>query len=230
MEKFERQADTSSMTHEVAVIEDDDFTRAMLVNTLNSSNARVLLDSSKPKALIDFVQKNSLDAVFLDLHLGKGPTGLDLAIAVRRFLPRVGIVIVTSYEEPRLLQSSPPPLPRGTVYLVKSEISNISDLSSAMEKAISLANSDYEKSVSVKRKSDIARLTDGQVDLLRMMAQGLSNAEIAKRKFVTEKSVELSVSRLVRALGIERDPTQNQRVHISKVYFRATGHKLNDEN
>lgn len=109
MEKFERQADTSSMTHEVAVIEDDDFTRAMLVNTLNSSNARVLLDSSKPKALIDFVQKNSLDAVFLDLHLGKGPTGLDLAIAVRRFLPRVGIVIVTSYEEPRLFKAAPLP-------------------------------------------------------------------------------------------------------------------------
>ncbi|MFM1779280.1 MAG: hypothetical protein RIS51_425 [Actinomycetota bacterium] len=218
------------MALEVAVIEDDDFTRAMLVNTLNSSEAKVVLDSAKPKPLIDFVKTRSLDAVFLDLHLGKGPSGLDLAIAVRRYLPKVGVVLVTSYEEPRLLQSSPPPLPRGTVYLVKSEISKIQDLSSAMNQAISLANSDKDKSETQRRNSSIARLTDGQVDLLRMMALGLSNAEIAKRKFVTEKSVELSVSRLVRALGIERNPTQNQRVHMSKVYFRATGLRLDEES
>jgi DNA-binding NarL/FixJ family response regulator len=202
----------------------------MLVNTLNSSEATVVLDSAKPKPLIDFVKTRPLDAVFLDLHLGKGPSGLDLAIAVRRYLPKVGIVIVTSYEEPRLLQSSPPPLPRGTVYVVKSEITKIQDLSSAMNQAISLANSDKDKSDTQRRNSSITRLTDGQVELLRMMALGLSNAEIAKRKFVTEKSVELSVSRLVRALGIERNPTQNQRVHMSKVYFRATGLRLDEES
>jgi DNA-binding NarL/FixJ family response regulator len=201
----------------------------MLVNTLNSGAAKVVLDSAKPQPLIDFVRKQSLDAVFLDLHLGKGPTGLDLAVAVRRYLPKVGIVVVTSYEEPRLLQSNPPQLPRGTVYLVKNEITNIQDLSDALERSVLLASSEKEKGDSGRRISNIGRLTDGQVELLRMMALGLSNAEIAKRKFVTEKSVELSVSRLVRALGIERDPTQNQRVHISKVYFRATGLKLSDE-
>ncbi len=217
------------MAVDVAVIEDDDFTRAMLVNTLNSEDTKVVLNSAKPKSLIEYIQKNSLDAVFLDLHLGKGPSGLDLAVAVRRRLPRVGIVIVTSYEDPRLLQSNPPDMPRGTVYLVKNHISKIQDLAAAMDKAITLANSDKEKNEITRRNSNIARLTNGQIELLRLMAQGLSNSEIAKRKFVTEKSVELSVSRLVRALGIERDPTQNQRVHISKVYFRAMGLKLDEE-
>jgi len=217
------------MAVDVAVIEDDDFTRAMLVNTLNSEDTKVVLNSAKPKSLIEYIQKNSLDAVFLDLHLGKGPSGLDLAVAVRRRLPRVGIVIVTSYEDPRLLQSNPPDMPRGTVYLVKNDISKIQDLAAAMDKAITLANSDKEKNEITRRNSNIARLTNGQIELLRLMAQGLSNSEIAKRKFVTEKSVELSVSRLVRALGIERDPTQNQRVHISKVYFRAMGLKLDEE-
>jgi DNA-binding NarL/FixJ family response regulator len=55
------------------------------------------------------------------------------------------------------------------------------------------------------------------------MAQGLSNAEIAKRRFVTEKSVETAIARLAKIMGVESDPSRNQRVHMAKVYFRALG-------
>jgi DNA-binding NarL/FixJ family response regulator len=55
------------------------------------------------------------------------------------------------------------------------------------------------------------------------MAQGLSNAEISKRRFVTEKSVETSIARLAKVMGLTNDPGQNQRVHMARVYFRALG-------
>jgi hypothetical protein len=40
---------------------------------------------------------------------------------------------------------------------------------------------------------------------------------------VTEKSVETSISRLAKAMGLKSDPSINQRVHLAKVYFRALG-------
>jgi DNA-binding NarL/FixJ family response regulator len=58
------------------------------------------------------------------------------------------------------------------------------------------------------------------------VAQGLSNAEIAKRRFIKEKSVELTISRMAKSLGIESNISANQRVHIARVYFRAIGVKV----
>lgn len=217
------------MSLRIAVIEDDDFTRAMLVSAIRSSGAQVEVESARPKALLNHLDNHVVDAVVLDLHLGKGPTGLDLAIAVRAKAPGVGIVMLTSYEDPRLLQSKPSELPTGTVYLIKKDVSDLSTLMSAIQSAIDQTRNPLERKGSPRKHGSLASLTNGQIELLRLMAQGLSNAEIAKRKFITEKAVELAISRLVKAIGIERDASQNQRVHIAKVYFRALGMKLDEE-
>jgi DNA-binding NarL/FixJ family response regulator len=66
-------------------------------------------------------------------------------------------------------------------------------------------------------------LSNIQLETLRLMSQGLSNAEIAKRRSVTEKAVELAIARLAKSLGIQKDSSRNQRVHIANVYFRAIG-------
>jgi DNA-binding NarL/FixJ family response regulator len=201
----------------------------MLVSAIRTSGAEVAVESARPKALLNHLDNDEVDAAVLDLHLGKGPTGLDLALAVRAKAPGVGIVMLTSYEDPRLLQSKPSDLPTGTVYLIKKDVSDLTTLMSAIQSAIDQTRNPLERRGSPRKHGSLASLTNGQIELLRMMAQGLSNAEIAKRKFITEKAVELAISRLVKAMGIERDASQNQRVHIAKVYFRALGMKLDEE-
>ena len=217
------------MPLKLAIIEDDDFLRAMLVNTLSSEGFEVVTDSARPSALIKYLGSQTLDVAILDLHLSKGPTGLDLAVAIKAKFPAVGIVFLTSYEDPRLLQANHSPMPKGSVYVVKRQISNLSTLTEAINKAATNALSSQPETIAVRSKSGVSSLTNSQVELLRLLALGLSNAEIAKRRFITEKSVELSITRLVRALGVERDPTQNQRVHMAKVYFRAMGLKISDD-
>lgn len=66
-------------------------------------------------------------------------------------------------------------------------------------------------------------MTDSQLETMRLIAQGHSNAEIAKIRGVSEKSIEQTISRLVANLDIPKTGKGNQRVQISKLYFRLTG-------
>jgi DNA-binding NarL/FixJ family response regulator len=61
------------------------------------------------------------------------------------------------------------------------------------------------------------------------VAEGFSNAEIAKRRGVSEKAVEGTIARLASRLSLEKDTALNQRVHIARVYFRAMGLNLGAE-
>lgn len=203
-------------------MEDDDFTRLMIVTALRSQGIDVVLETAEASTALEQAKSADIDVALLDLQLGKGPTGIDLAVALRRDAPKLGILFLTSYEDPRLLNPNLPELPFGSVYLNKKSISEIETLLEAINLA-KQPRAVVAKRVSKTKTGPIASLTDTQLETLRLMAQGLSNAEIAKRRYVTEKSVETSIARLAKTMGLVQDPTKNQRVHMAKVYFRALG-------
>lgn len=66
-------------------------------------------------------------------------------------------------------------------------------------------------------------LTDIQIETLRLLAKGMSNAEIGRTRFVSEKSVEQIVSRIAQHLGIIPDRKSNLRVIIAGHYFKWIG-------
>lgn len=218
------------MVFGLAVVEDDDFTRVMLVNSLTTLGHEIRVESSRPRAALEFLTHGSFDAAILDLHLGKGPTGIDLAVLLRRAKPDLGIVFLTSFEDPRLLRSNLPSLPDGSVYVMKREIRDVTTLNDAILQAVQNAVNPQKRKARGKSDGVMSNLTDTQIELLRLMGLGLSNAEIARRKFVTEKSVEASITRLARSLGVERSQSHNQRVHMAKAYFRASGLDFVDED
>ena len=209
------------MQMRVALVEDDAFTRLTVASSLRAQGIQVVIDTGSASEALQEFEKATPHVALLDLHLGKGPTGIDLANAFRSKSPNIGIVFLTSFEDPRLLNPSLPPLPFRSIYLHKNNISDIWNILEALKASIDKT----ERLPSMVRASSspIAALTDVQLETLRLMAQGLSNAEIAKRRSVTEKSVELAISRLAKTLGVEKDSTINQRVHMANVYFRALG-------
>lgn len=213
------------MQMRVALVEDDAFTRLTVASSLRAQGIQVVIDTGSASEALQEFEKATPHVALLDLHLGKGPTGIDLANAFRSKSPNIGIVFLTSFEDPRLLNPSLPPLPFRSIYLHKNNISDIWNILEALKASIDKT----ERLPSMVRASSspIAALTDVQLETLRLMAQGLSNAEIAKRRSVTEKSVELAISRLAKTLGVEKDSTINQRVHMANVYFRALGQMKN---
>jgi DNA-binding NarL/FixJ family response regulator len=225
-----KSLDTSGVSIRSVIVEDDDFTRLMIANSLVSQSVEVLASCSGAVEALEQINALKPNLIVVDLHLGIGPTGLDIATEVRRSFPKIGVLFLTSYEDPRVLNPNLPALPFGSVYLNKKKVNEINVLMEAINAAVN-HKSWKASSLSVPRPSNsVSSLSNSQLETLRLMAQGLSNSEIAKRKFVTEKSVETSISRLAKAMNLKSDPSINQRVHLAKVYFRALGIDPGEEN
>ena len=205
------------------VVEDDDFTRATVVSALQIQGVDVVCETGSVGPAMKLADGLKPDAVVLDLDLGAGPTGMDLAIGLRRRFPKMGLVLLTTFEDPRLLHPKIPSLPTGTEYLVKKKVGEIELLYKSIQKAI--ANVSKAKSPAIEKQisPELAKVTDSQLETMRLIAQGLSNAEIAKVRKVSEKSIEQTISRLVSNLDLPKGAENNQRVQISKLYFRLTG-------
>ena len=104
----------------VLVVEDDDFTRNLLISALRSQDCDVVLESASATYALKTASRMRIDVAVLDLNLGRGPTGLDLALGLRRNIPEIGILFLTSYKDPRLLGNSTQLAPHGSVYLEKN--------------------------------------------------------------------------------------------------------------
>ena len=208
----------------VLVVEDDDFTRAMLISSLKLEGLDVVGDSATVRGAINIMETLKPDIAIIDLHLGAGPTGLDLALSFRLRYPKLGIVLLTTYDDPRLLAPNLPALPLGAVYMVKRDLSTISHLIKAIEIALdNVGENVITGKQKFERANPVEDITDGQIETMRLLAHGLSNREIATTKGISEKSVEQSITRLGAQLGIKKDDSRNVRVQITNFYYQLTG-------
>lgn len=197
----------------VLLVEDDAFTRSTLSAALQRHGiASVTAVGSAREALaIDRLPPVAL----LDLDLGPGPNGIDLAVALRERDPAIGIVLLTTYDDPRLLAGDLPTAPRGTRYLRKREVGDVTEVVTALNSA--------RHQPLVAAPTGALTLSDAQLEVLRGIAEGLSTSEIARRRDVSEKAVENLITRLCEHFGLERLPTHNQRVRLAAEYYSLTG-------
>ncbi len=200
----------------VLVVEDDPFTRMLLSSQLRELGYEVVGEASGCAEGIASFRVTLPDVVLVDLDLGSGPNGVDLAYRVRAIRPEIGILLLTTYVDIRLIGDFRP-LPEGTVFMVKRSLGTVEVLRSA----IALAIERPRKQVKGGRHepSRISRLRDGQIEIMRLVAAGYTNAEIANRRFLTEGSVAKAISRLLDQLGLTVTPEHNPRVLITQSYF-----------
>ena len=211
--------------HSVMVVEDDSFNRSTLCTALTSLGIKIVAETGSIKDAISLAREHKPDACLIDLDLGKGPTGIDLAYALRKLKSDIGIVFLTTYDDPRFLRSNMSVLPGGAEYLVKKSVKDILVVVSTLQRAIDSGKNVGERNLiqsSLPRTQNL-ELTDLQVETLRLVSQGLTNTEIAKLRFITEKSVEQILSRISKILSIPKDSTHNQRVHMARVFFQNSG-------
>ena len=202
----------------VLILEDDAWTRTMVSNAL-TSEFDVVGQAGDSKTALDLAASKQPNIAILDMDLGSGPTGIDVARALRQRLPDIAIVLLTSYASPKLFRSGLPELPSDVSYVRKSDISDFETLLKVVRDAVN-----GKASVG----PDPLNLSDPLVETLMMLAQGLTNAEIAKRRFVSEKAVEQAIARLARHFDIPQEPASNTRVLLTRTYLRMTGQQLHE--
>ena len=201
----------------VLLVEDNDFTRSTMAASLRAEDCVVVASVSSAKEALVAASDHDVDCAVIDLHLGPGPTGIDVAHGLRKADPNIGIVLLTSYEDPRLLSGNQRPLPEGAVYAVKNDVRSTAQLREKIDMAVGKADRPVGQGLGY------VPLTDTQMELLRMVASGLTNAEIARRRSVTERAVETALARILRKLGVEADSGENSRVLLLQAYYQLIG-------
>jgi len=206
----------------VLVVDDDDFTRFLLVRTLRDLGFEEVSDAESAAPALAAAQAAKPDVAIVDLDLGRGPNGIDCAHALRKILPRIAIVMLSSYQDPRLLGANRP-LPVGSVYLSKRLLGDAGVLADTIREVSSEPCADRSKAVAQQSALSRVKLSDNQVEIMRLVAEGYSNAEIARRIVVTEPGVAKAIGRLVKQLGIDAGPDTNVRVRITQAYYSMVG-------
>ena len=112
----------------VVIVEDDAFSRSTLVDALKHQEVAVVGAADNARDALAIVQKFSPQVAICDLDLGIGPTGLDVAHALRKVSPKIGLIMLTSYRDPRLVNPELPALPVGTILLNKKELTSMAIL------------------------------------------------------------------------------------------------------
>lgn len=188
-----------------------------MATALTASGFQVCGEAATAAVAIRIFTEIGADVALIDLDLGSGPTGLDLAIELRKRSPSIGLVFLTSFDDPRLLETGLPSIPSGSIYLRKKQVSSIADVKEAIEKAQRMPGS--PANTSEIRSHD---LTDASFALLRDIARGLTNSQIATARGITISAVEKSIRRLAQSLGIT-ESTGNQRAMLIQSYLRMSG-------
>lgn len=201
----------------VLLVDNHAFTLASLQSAMSARGMQTRGCGSAREALAT-VEERAYDVAILDFDLGVGPTGIDLALRLRELIPEIGLVLLTSYRDPRLHSSGLPTLPVGTVYLCKADLN---DLAALVQAAELVRHAPLTRRNSVfKPRGASAALTDAQVEVLIAVANGQSNAQIAVTRGVSQSATEQMIARIAERLGIEKDPQANLRVQLTRAYQR----------
>ena len=201
----------------VMLVEDEEFTRNMVSEMLTTSGVTVASVDSVAKA-ISTIDSFDPHVVLTDLDLGSGPDGADLLQKVFKERPWTGMVIMTAHASPELAINDASRIPDPTVYIVKSEIKTISNLLLAIEESIEKTGK-FEKSFVAS--SEKITITASQAEILRMLADGLSNASIAKERDITLRAAEALIQRTFVALGVNGDSNINPRVVAVRMWHQG---------
>jgi DNA-binding NarL/FixJ family response regulator len=120
-----------------------------------------------------------------------------------------------------LLSTKLPPLPSGSLYLCKQDIDDVRKIVDQLQIVNERRFGKVVRKIFPKREA--IPLTEMQMDILSLVAKGLTTAEIARQRNVSDKAIENTISRISVQLGIVKDSTQNQRVQLTRAYMRLAG-------
>ena len=201
------------------VVEDDAITRSLLQSLLVVAHFEVATCGSAREALAEFEQFDP-DVLIVDIELGEQPNGAQLASLLAQSAPHLAVVVVSHYPNPAAVGSRHA-LPPRAAFVNKAQIEHASVLLDAVESALDDSRPPVVRSS--PEDSALNTLTPVQLEVLQLLALGLSNDEIARRRGVAKRAAERSVQRLYGALSRGEEGDRNPRVEATRIYVRAFG-------
>jgi len=204
----------------VLIIDCNKFELATLADSLRMQGLDVVGEAIDLEGAQELFRALTPDTVILSLQ-NCDQSIVEMLHSFKLAAPSIGIVLLTDTPDLRLYGIRQNSLPQGTQIIEKSALSSLHEIRSAVE----IANKPQVKTgwIANHWNSKLASLTDIQMETLRLLAMGLSNSDIGKSRFVSEKSVEQTITRIAQHLNVVHEKGRNMRVILATEYFRWTG-------
>lgn len=217
------------MSDRVLVVMDDPFGLSTMGAALKLHGTNVIGEARKKSSALLLMRSMQPNVLLVDMHLSNEHS-IAIATAIRKETPTIGVVILVACADLRLLGELTCELPTGSKVVIKKSVNSIAELCDVISESrifdIESPVTWVNGNVSIHEKAMenmISQLTDLQIDTLRLVADGLTNAEISRMRFVSEKAIEQIVSRIALVLNVQPDRTKNLRVQLVGEYFKWIG-------
>jgi DNA-binding NarL/FixJ family response regulator len=211
----------------VVIAEDSGLLRQGLVRLLGDSGFEVVAQVGDGPGLVEAVDRQRPDVCVVDVRMP--PThrdeGLRAALEARSLVPGLPVVILSQYVEERyaseLLESGPD----GIGYLLKDRVADVRDFVDALRRVAAggtVLDPEVVAQLLARRRRDdpLETLTPREREVLGLMAEGRSNAHIARSLVVTEGAVEKHVRNIFGKLGLPASDSNHRRVLAVLAYLR----------
>lgn len=211
---------TPEWRRRLLIVDDDPLMSRLLRDALDEAGFDIHTASTiatARAALIDF----DPDIALVDLEMGAGPSGVDLARAIHQLHPGVGIVILTRYADLPSAGYEHDALPPGTGFLHKDRVHEPGLIVAAIDAVV--AERTGEARHDLHPVEPFPELTRAQREVLSLMAEGYGNEAIAAIRGCSRSSIANLILGIYRRLGIDPRGDLHPRVEAVRRFSSASG-------
>jgi DNA-binding NarL/FixJ family response regulator len=212
----------------VVIADDTALLRQGLVRLLRDAGIEICGECGDAEALLRLVEDARPDVAIVDIRMPPTHTdeGLVAAAAIRERHRDVGVLVLSQYVEAsyalRLVEGAD----GRCGYLLKDRVTDAAELVDALERVAAgevVVDRELVEQLLARRRSPdpLEELTAREREVLRLMAEGLTDRGIAERLWVTPKTVETHIRHILRKLDLPSGAAHNRRVHAVLAHLRA---------
>jgi DNA-binding NarL/FixJ family response regulator len=209
----------------VAIADDDVLLREGLASLLDRSGFAVLGTAGNGPDLLELVRRQVPDLVIVDIRMppGESTEGLDAADIIRREHPETAVLLLSAHVEVehalQLMAAG-----QGVGYLLKSRVTDVDEFLESLRRVArggSVVDPGLVRElVDARRRHDpLAALSEREREVLSLVAEGRSNAGVARRLWVAEGTVEKHVRSILTKLDLPETDDDHRRVLAVLTYL-----------
>ncbi|MFF4411145.1 response regulator [Streptosporangium sp. NPDC001559] len=212
---------------DIVLAEDGVLLREGLAGLLTRFGHRVVASVGDAGGLVEAVRAHTPDVVVTDVRMPPGFTdeGLRAAVALRAADPRLPVLVLSQYVEQtyasELLDSGDG---TGVGYLLKDRVGDVEEFVDALHGVASggtVVDPEVVRQLLRRRRDPLGRLSPREREVLALMAEGRSNAAIARGLVISEAAVGKHIGSILTKLDLPPAEDDHRRVLAVVTYLRG---------
>lgn len=210
------------------IADDSVLLREGLVRLLEEAGTEVVAAVGDGPALVRAVREHSPDVAVVDVRMPPTHTdeGLRAAVEARRETPGTAVLVLSQYVEVAYADDLLADGAGGVGYLLKDRVVDVDTFLEALEDVVgggTVLDPQVVAQLFARRRADdpVRRLTPREREVLGLIAEGHSNAAVARLLVVSLGAVEKHTQQIFAKLGLAQDEDQHRRVMATLAYVRS---------